>query len=485
MIRQIKKICSYVAVAAATLCISVGAAGMDVAAKDADGNIVIVIDPGHGGTDPGKVGINGILEKDANYAIAEAMMDELKQYDGVKVYFTRPEDSIVTLTGRAMVAAELDADFLISVHNNSVAEDNISANGAMVLTSVLPLYSTITADMGNYILNNLTQLGLKNNGIQTRNSTEYVGEDFHTIMAESMRAGVPAVIVEHCFLSSATDVLYVAHEDGTVDYDKTAAMGKADAEAVATYFGLTKNSIAVSEAGELELDKGYSVRLQTEGEASWTSNNESCVTVDSDGLAKAVGSGSAVVSYTLADGTTGVVNIKVRIPEQIAIAGFIDPTFYKTAQAFSEIDLNDVTANIVYSDGSVIQVKPDSVGEADYSKSGIQDIPISYGALKGSVRVVYQSEDYIPEVTSREPETQTTEPETTSEEVTQTEPEQSSEETTAEDTKNDGSFDIMMIVKMAAGIVIVIVLATVVFMLENRMSRNRRRGRRNRRRRRY
>ena len=54
MIRQIRKIFSYAAVAVMTLLIGVGSYTGDVSAKDADGNIVIVIDPGHGGTDPGK-----------------------------------------------------------------------------------------------------------------------------------------------------------------------------------------------------------------------------------------------------------------------------------------------------------------------------------------------------------------------------------------------------------------------------------------------
>lgn len=342
MIRQIGKIFSYAAAAAMALLIGVGSCTSDVSAKDADGNIVIVIDPGHGGTDPGKQGINGVLESDANYAIAEAMMDELKNYSGVKVYFTRPEDSLVTLTGRAMAAAELDADFLISIHNNSTSDESISANGAMVLTSVLPLYSTITADMGNYILNNLAQLGIKNNGIQTRSSTEYVGEDYHTIMAEGMRAGVPTIIVEHCFLSSTTDVLFVSDENGMVDYEKTAAIGKSDAEAVAAYFNLERRVLQAGQTGELELEKGYSARIETSGDAVWTSNNESCVTVDEYGNIKAVGSGSAVLSYTVSDGTAGVVNVKVDIPEQVAITGFIDPTFYKTKEKFSAIDLSTV-----------------------------------------------------------------------------------------------------------------------------------------------
>ncbi len=475
---------------AAVFVVGLNATAVNVAAKDADGNIVIVIDPGHGGDDPGKVGVNGVLEKDANYAIALAMMDELKQYAGVKVYFTRPEEEKVTLTGRAMVAAALDADFLISIHNNSADEQSTSANGAMVLTSVLPLYSTITADMGNYILNNIAQLGIKNNGIQTRNSTEFVGEDFHTIMAEGMRAGVPAIIVEHCFLSSTTDVLFVSNDDGTVNTEKTAKLGKADADAVVTYFNLQPNTMQAEQTKEIALDKGYSVKLETSGTATWSSSNESCVTVDADGNIKAVGSGSAVISYSIAGGTSGSIDVKVKIPEQMIIAGFIDPTFYKSADKFAAINLKDVRANIVYSDGSVVQVTPDSVGDVDFSKSGIQDIPISYGALKGTVRVVNQTEDYVPEVTSKEtqpetqPEPETTETESVSDETQETETLETSEETTTKAAEDGDAFDIMMVVKMAAGIIIVVVLASVIFVLENRTSKGRR-GRKNTRRRRY
>ena len=240
------------------------------------------------------------------------------------------------------------------------------------------------------------------------------------------------------------------------------------------------------QTAELELDKGYSVKLETSGAASWSSDNESCVTVDADGNIKAVGSGSAVVSYSLADGTSGSVNVKVKIPEQLIIAGFIDPTFYKGEHKFEDINLDDVVADIVYSDGSVVQVIPDSVGEVDYNLSGIQDIPISYGALKGTVRVVNQTDDYVPEVTSKEvqPEKEPTQPETTTQAVEESETEQTTPENTTASAEDEGSFDIMMVVKMAAGIVIVIVLATIVFILENRMSKKGR-GRRNTRRHRY
>ena len=72
--------------------------------------IVIVIDPGHGGEDPGTIGTTGVYESKCNYAIALAMKNELCKYSNVKVYLTREEDSWTTNTGRAMIAADLKAD---------------------------------------------------------------------------------------------------------------------------------------------------------------------------------------------------------------------------------------------------------------------------------------------------------------------------------------------------------------------------------------
>ena len=480
MIHQVKRICAKAAVLAATLIIGVMGNSVNAAAADADGNIVIVIDPGHGGDDPGKIGVNGVNEEDANYEIAKAMMSRLEQCDGVRVYLTRPEEEWNTNTGRAMIAAALNADFLISIHNNSGTE---TSSGAIVYTSVLPLYSTITADMGNYILGNLEQLGIYNNGIQTRNSTEYVGEDYYTIMGEGMRAGVPTVLIEHCFLSNPVDSLFVSHEDGSLDYEKIALIGKADADAVIDYFNLSANTAVADSESVVELEKGYSVRVTPgktgTGNISWLSSNENTVRVDENGFATAVNSGSATIQYSYEDGTTGTLSVNVRIPEQVALVGFIDPTFYSTPEEFAGVDLSSVRASVIYSDGSVKQVTPDHVGEVDYNKVGIQDVAVSYGALDGKLRIIYSSPEYVPEVTSRETEAQTEpptkEPQPT-EDVTQT-----SQQESAQGEEDGMSFDIMMIIKLAAGVVIVVVIGAVVFFLENRMSKSRRRNRRRRR----
>ena len=57
-----------------------------------DGQITVILDPGHGGYDPGKVGINGALEKDINLSIALRLKKLLEQND-IKVIMTRDTDS--------------------------------------------------------------------------------------------------------------------------------------------------------------------------------------------------------------------------------------------------------------------------------------------------------------------------------------------------------------------------------------------------------
>ena len=90
---------------------------------------VIVIDPGHGGDDPGKVGVGGSLEKDVNLAIAKKLARYM-QKSGYTVYMTREGDDMLTkegirskkmqdLTARAEKIKEWDPALVISIHQNS------------------------------------------------------------------------------------------------------------------------------------------------------------------------------------------------------------------------------------------------------------------------------------------------------------------------------------------------------------------------------
>lgn len=84
-----------------------------------DTNKVVVIDAGHGGEDPGAIGVNEYKEKIIVFEIAKELEGILKSY-GYKVYMTRSRDEFVKLSQRTKFANEKNADVFISVHANAV-----------------------------------------------------------------------------------------------------------------------------------------------------------------------------------------------------------------------------------------------------------------------------------------------------------------------------------------------------------------------------
>ena len=96
---------------------------------------IVCVDPGHGGTDPGKVGINGQLEKDINLAIAKKLKIYLEASD-VTVVLTRDKDMGLYSSGDAhkkmadmrkrwQLIEEVKPDLVISIHQNSYHEEAI------------------------------------------------------------------------------------------------------------------------------------------------------------------------------------------------------------------------------------------------------------------------------------------------------------------------------------------------------------------------
>ena len=78
----------------------------------------IVVDPGHGGKDPGAISVSGLEEKDLNLKVSKYLKDELEQR-GFKVILTRFTDKYLTLQERVNVAKQNNADLFISIHANS------------------------------------------------------------------------------------------------------------------------------------------------------------------------------------------------------------------------------------------------------------------------------------------------------------------------------------------------------------------------------
>jgi N-acetylmuramoyl-L-alanine amidase len=93
---------------------------------------LVVIDPGHGGRDPG-AGTAALYEKDLTLRLAQALRDELLRRGGVRVALTRSDDSYLFLPERSGIARRLGADLFISIHADSTASDS-GASGASVYT---------------------------------------------------------------------------------------------------------------------------------------------------------------------------------------------------------------------------------------------------------------------------------------------------------------------------------------------------------------
>lgn len=98
---------------------------------------LVVIDAGHGGRDPGAIGVDGegrsLRESDIALAIALALRDKLVEGGGIRVALTREDDRFLPLGSRPEIARRLDADLFLSIHADSASE-SAQASGASVYT---------------------------------------------------------------------------------------------------------------------------------------------------------------------------------------------------------------------------------------------------------------------------------------------------------------------------------------------------------------
>jgi len=92
--------------------------------------LVIAIDAGHGGQDPGAIGPSGKREKDATLAIARELARQVNATPGLKAYLTRDTDVFIPLPRRAQLARAAKADMFISIHAD--AAENRAAKGSSV-----------------------------------------------------------------------------------------------------------------------------------------------------------------------------------------------------------------------------------------------------------------------------------------------------------------------------------------------------------------
>jgi len=96
--------------------------------------IVVAIDAGHGGEDPGAHGPNGLLEKDVTLAIARRLAAQINAQAGMRAVMTRDGDYYVGLRERTVKAREAQADLFVSIHANAYKDRDMRGTAVYVLS---------------------------------------------------------------------------------------------------------------------------------------------------------------------------------------------------------------------------------------------------------------------------------------------------------------------------------------------------------------
>ena len=109
-------------------------APVPVAPADVMRPLVIAIDAGHGGQDPGAVGPSGTREKDVTLAIARELGRQIDATPGLRSYLTRDTDVFIPLNQRARLAREAGADMFISIHADAAHNRNAKGSSVYVLS---------------------------------------------------------------------------------------------------------------------------------------------------------------------------------------------------------------------------------------------------------------------------------------------------------------------------------------------------------------
>ncbi|KQX49097.1 N-acetylmuramoyl-L-alanine amidase [Paenibacillus sp. Root444D2] len=171
----------------------------------------VVLDAGHGGSDPGATGVNGLREKDVNWDITQKVRDELIA-KGYEVVLTRTDDSYWSLAQRVEFTNTLQADLFVSIHAN--AHPDGKTKGTMVLyydndypqedypaSEAMKQLTPYSKDLAQRVLDSLVAAaGTKNLGLVP--SAVYVA-----------RMGtIPSILVETAFLSQTSDAALLASD---------------------------------------------------------------------------------------------------------------------------------------------------------------------------------------------------------------------------------------------------------------------------------
>lgn len=227
-------------------------------AAEPDEPPMIVIDAGHGGIDPGALGVSGVYEKQITLEVARALRDMLEATGRYQVRLTRDGDSFVQLRDRIAIARAADADLFLSLHADAhqttdlrgasvyTLSENASDEEAAALAAkenkadlIAGVDLSSESQVVTGILIDLAQRETKNHSVQfARLLIDAIGGEAHLLRNTHRFAGfavlkapdVPSVLIELGYLSNVEDEALLRSSE------YQAKLGRAIVEAIDAYF---------------------------------------------------------------------------------------------------------------------------------------------------------------------------------------------------------------------------------------------------------
>ncbi len=216
--------------------------------KSKNADLVVVLDPGHDSRHSG-AHRGDLKEEQITLKIAQYCREELEQYVGVTVYMTREGEDCpypgTTSTecnkSRVAFAKDVGCDIYVSIHINS--SESLQPQGVEIYypnTNYNAQVGTEGQGVAEKVLEQLVSLGLANRGIKLNDDDGYTYPDGSraddlTVINNNKLNGIPAILIEHAFISNVSDVNNFLSSD-----EQLKKLGVADAGGIAQYYGLTK-----------------------------------------------------------------------------------------------------------------------------------------------------------------------------------------------------------------------------------------------------
>ena len=252
---------------------------------NANSEIVVAIDPGHGAEDPGATYAN-LKEKDINWGIAQEIKKKFDQTPGIRGVIIREYNENPSLEERARRAKNNNANLYVSIHINATS-GAYSVRGAEVYVPVYKAeakYNNYCSKLAYSVLENLRKVG-----VPSRRSdplTKYSEEpsrvypdgtraDWMGMIRNPVYNGIPSILIEHCYITNEED-----RNSFLISTDKRNALADADAKAIIANKELFRRGIQyLGKAKDSNALISYKSQIQDIGWTSWAKDGETIGTI--------------------------------------------------------------------------------------------------------------------------------------------------------------------------------------------------------------